>query len=161
MCHVHVVCDSATRQFMPNTEIRNLALRTAFAFTFALLSVAFGCFCSLSLLRQLCSPLLRVQALQSSRCCSDQHGPLVRQGADHVLTLGLARRLTHNWLQRYLAFGVPLPKFVTYKSGPCSLPLSGATEAWDPVSPKPATANPSPSEESQIDCYVALGACNI
>lgn len=124
-----------SRPFMPNMEISNLA----FALPSLYLRFAFGCFRSLSLLRQLCSPLLHVQALQKFPLLfgsawaarSPRGGSCANVRAKHAYppTIGC---------QRYLALGVSLPKFSTYKSGPCLLLGSR-------IPPKPATADPSSS----------------
>jgi hypothetical protein len=115
MRHVHVVCDSQPNNPPIHAKHGNKqsGFRFAFASTFALLSLAFAPSATLLIF----SSVFRLSKVPP-HCCSNQLGPLVRQGADHVLNVR-ARIPTHPQLAGKGT--VPLPEFATYKSGPCLL----------------------------------------
>lgn len=155
MRHVHVVCDSQPNNPPIHAKHGNKqsGFRFAFASTFALLSLAFAPSATLLIF----SSVFRLSQSSPPHCCSDQLGPLVRQGADHVLNVR-ARMPTHPQLagKGTLLSAFPcLSSRLTNLDRACSNSF-GALGSGIPYSPKsPATANPSSSEESYTDPDVA------
>jgi hypothetical protein len=147
---LHVVCDSATaptRPFMSYKEISNLA----FAFTFALISLAFA----------LCGSAWARSSRRGGSCANVRASPSTHP---HLID-GLSTQIELSQLavQRYLASAFPRPSpLLTNLDRACSC-CSCCLEHWGLVScipQKPATAHPSSPEESQAERDVPPRACD-